>query len=88
MDDVSGLADKSKKIASFLIVARKFNYTCVYIFPTIYPEKTIWTTILLQTNIVNIFPASIPLTSVHKILEGVCIRKTRKYIPQSATMDQ
>ena len=31
-DDVSGLNDESKKIASFLIVARKFNYTCVYIF--------------------------------------------------------
>ena len=78
MDDVSGLAEESIKFASFLTFARKSNYTCVYIFHTIYLEKSIWRTILSQTNIFNIFPAS-----VRKIL-GVCIRKTRKYIPQSA----
>ena len=33
-------------------------------------------------NIFNIFPASVSLASVRKIL-GVCIRKTRKHIPQS-----
>ena len=38
----------------------------------------------MQTNIFNIFPASVSLASVQKFLEGVCIRKTRKYIPQSA----
>ena len=84
MDDVSGLADESKKLASFLTVARKFNYSCVYIFHTIYLEKTNWKTILSQKNIFNIFPASVSLTRVRKILEGVSIRKTRKYIPQSA----
>ena len=41
MDDVSGLADECKKIVSFLTVARKFNNTCIHIFYTIYPEKTI-----------------------------------------------
>ena len=40
MDNVSGLADESKKFASFLTVARKFSYNCVYIFHAIYPEKT------------------------------------------------
>ena len=84
MDDVSGLADKSKQFASLLTVARKFNYTCVYIFHTIYLEKSIWRTILSQTNIFNIFPATVLLASVRKILEGVCVRKTIKYIPQSA----
>ena len=84
MDDISGLADESKKFPIFLTVARKFNYRCVYIFHTIYPEKSIWRTILSQTNIFNIFPASVSLASVRKILEGVCIRKTRKYIPQSS----
>ena len=38
-DDVSGLADDSKKFVSFLTVARKYKYNCVYIFHTIYPEK-------------------------------------------------
>ena len=84
MDDVSGLAEESKKFASFLAVVRKFIYTYVYIFLTIYPEKSIWRTILSQTNILNIFPASVSLASAQKILEGVCIRKTRKYILQSA----
>ena len=67
MDYVSGLADESKKFASFLKMARKFNYTCVYIFHTIYLEKSIWRTILSQTNIFNIFPASVSLASVQKI---------------------
>ena len=39
MDNVSGLADESKMFASFLTVARKFSYNCVYIFHAIYPEK-------------------------------------------------
>ena len=41
-DDVFCLADGSKKIASFLTIARKYRYSCVYIFPTIFPEKTTW----------------------------------------------
>ena len=83
-DDVSGLADNSKKFGSFLTVARKYNYNCVYAFHTIYTEKSNWKTILSQTNIFNIFPASVPISSVKKILELSCIRKTSKYIPQSS----
>ena len=83
-DDVSGLADDSKKFASFLTVARKYNYNCVYVFHTIYTEKSNWKTILSQTNIFNIFPASVPISSVKKILELSCIRKTSKYIPQAS----
>ena len=83
-DDVSGLADDSKKFASFLTVARKYNYSCVYVFHTIYTDKANWKTILSQTNIFNIFPASVPINSVKKILELGCIRKTTKYIPQSS----
>ena len=83
-DDVSGLADHSKKFGSFLTVARKYNYNCVYAFHTIYTEKSNLKTILSQTNIFNIFPASVPISSVKKILELSCIRKTSKYIPQSS----
>ena len=83
-DDVSGLADDSKKFASFLTVARKYSYSCIYAFHTIYTEKSNWKTILSQTNIFNIFPASVPINSVKKILELGCIRKTNKYIPQSS----
>ena len=79
MDDVSGLADTSAKFASFLTVARKFKYHCLYIFHTIHPEKSIWKTILSQTNL-NIFPTSVPIGTVKKILEANCIRRTTKYI--------
>ena len=81
MDDVSGLADTSSKFASFLTVARKFKYHWLYIFHTIHPEKNIWKTILSQTNLLNIFPASVPIETVKKILEVNCIRRTTKYIP-------
>ena len=67
-----------------MTVAQKYNYNCVYIFHTVYPEKANWRTILSQTNIYNIFPATVPLNSVGKILEGTCIRKRSKYIPQSS----
>ena len=83
-DDVSGLADNSNKFASFLTVARKYKYNCVYIFHTIYPEKAIWRTILSQTNIFNIFPDSVPLSAAKRILDGVCVRKTTKYIPRTS----
>ena len=82
-DDVSGLADNSNKFANFLTVARKYKYNCVYIFHTIYPEKATWKTILSQTNIFNIFPASVSLNSVKRILDGSCVRKSTKYIPRS-----
>ena len=84
MDNVSHLADNSKKLASFLTFVCKSNYTCVYIFHIIYPEKSIWRTILSQTNNFNIFPRSVFLAHMRRILESVCTRKSRKYISQSA----
>ena len=84
MDDVLGLADESKKFAVYLTVTRKYNYNCVYIFHTVFPEKSNWRLILSQTNIFNIFPASVPINSVRKILEGAGSRKTKKYILQNA----
>ena len=83
MDDASGLADESKNFASFLTVARKYRYSCVYIFHTIFPEKAIWRSILSQTKI-YIFPATVPLPNIPKILETACSRKTIKYIQQNA----
>ena len=37
MDDVSGLADKSDDFSNFLTVSRKYGFSCVYVFHTIYP---------------------------------------------------
>ena len=84
MDDVSGLADEYNKFAAFVTVTRKCNNNCVYIFYTVFPEKSNWRLMLSQTYILNIFPASVPINSVRKILEGACSRKTKKYILQNA----
>ena len=59
MDDFSGVADMSKKFANFLTVSRKFGYHCVYGFHVIAPATQIWQKIIFQTNIFNIFPASV-----------------------------
>ena len=39
--------------------------------------------VLSQINIFNIFPATVSINSVKKILENACIQKTSKYIPQT-----
>ena len=81
MDDVYGVADISKKFANFLTVSRKFGYHCVYVFHVISPSTQIWQKIISQTNIFNIFPASIPHNTVSKILQSSSITQTRKYVP-------
>ena len=81
MDNVSGLADKSNDFASFLTVSRKFCYICLYIFHIIYPTKSIWQMILSQTKIFNIFPSTIHLSNILKILTNICDRDTINYTP-------
>ena len=81
MADVSGLADKSNNFGSFLTVARKFNFTVVYVFHTMYPSKQNWQMIISQTKIFNIFPDSIQIAAISKILTSNCKRYTRDYIP-------
>ena len=66
MDDVSGIADRSSKCSRFLTVARKFNFTFVYIFHTMYPSKLYWQMIISQTKIFNIFPSSIQISKISK----------------------
>ena len=41
MDDVSGVADTSKKFANFLTVSWKFGYNFVYAFHVIVPASQI-----------------------------------------------
>ena len=81
LDDVSGIADLSKKFAYFLTVSRKYGYNCVYVFHLILPQNQIWQKILSQTNIFNIFPASVPFNYVAKILQANCILQSKGYVP-------
>ena len=39
MDDVSGLADKSEAFSNFLKISRKYGFSCLYVFHTIYPGR-------------------------------------------------
>ena len=80
MDDVSGVADVSKKFANFLTFSRKFGYNWVYVFHVIVPASQIWQKIF-QTNILNIFPASVPHNTVAKIIQSNCILQSKKYVP-------
>ena len=81
MDDVSGVADTSKKFANVLTVSRKFGHNCVYVFHVIVPASQIWKKNISQTNIFNIFPASVPHNTVAKIIESNCILQTKNYVP-------
>ena len=42
MDNVSGLADRSNRFASFLTMNRKIGYHCFYTFHIIFPATEIW----------------------------------------------
>ena len=55
MDDVSGLADRSNEFSDFLTVSRKYGFSCLYVFHTIYPGKQNWEMIMSQTHIFNFF---------------------------------
>ena len=76
IDDVSGLADKSNDFAKFLTVSRKFKFTWVYVFHTMFPTRSNWQMILSQTKIFNILPGSLQTSSVIKILSSYCNRYT------------
>ena len=81
MDDVSGVADVSKKFADFLTVSRKFGYNCVFVFHVIVPASQIWQKIIFQTNILHTFPASVPHNTVAKIIQSNRILQSKKYVP-------
>ena len=60
MDDVSGVADVSKKFANLLTVSRKFGYNCVYVFHVLVPASEVWQKKISETNVFNIFSGWCP----------------------------
>ena len=50
MDDVSGLVDKCEDFSNCLTVSRKYGFSCVYVFHTIYPGRQSWEMIMSQTH--------------------------------------
>ena len=84
MDDVSGLAglaDKSQEFSSFLTVSRKYGFSCLYVFHTIYPGRQNWEMIMSQTHIFNFFPGSTHSSRILKTLSLFASRQKNTYLP-------
>ena len=81
MDDVSGLADKSQEFSNFLTVSRKYGFSCLYVFHTIYPGRQNWEMIMSQTHIFNFFPGSIHSSRILKTLSLFASRQKNTYLP-------
>ena len=84
MDDVSGLADRSKEFSNFLTVSRKYDFSCLYVFHTIYPGRQNWEMIMSQTHIFNFFPGSIHSSRILKTLSFFASRQKNTYIPNKS----
>ena len=81
MDDVSGLADKSEDFSNFLTISRKYGFSCVYVFHTIYPGRQSWEIIMSQTHIFNFFPGSVHSSRILKILALFASRQKNTCLP-------
>ena len=81
MDDVSGLADKSEDFSNFLTVSRKYGFSCIYVFHTIYPGRQSWEIIISQTHFFSFFPGSIHRSRILKTLALFTNRQKNSYIP-------
>ena len=81
MDNVSGLADKSDEFSNFLTVSRKYGFSCLYVFHTIYPGRQSWEMIMSQTHIFNFFPGPIHSSRLLKTLSLFASRQKSTYLP-------
>ena len=81
MDDVSGLPDKSEDFSNFLTVPRKYGFTCLYVFHTIYSGRQSWEMIMSQTHILNFFPGSIHSSRILRTLSLFASRQKNTYVP-------
>ena len=84
--DVSGLADKSE-FSNFLTVTRKYGFSCLYVFHTIYPGRQSWEMIKSQTHIFNFFPGSIHSSRI-KTLSLFASRKKKQLYSKSTNLAQ
>ena len=80
MDDVSGLADKSEEFSNFLTFSRKYGFSCLYVFHTIYPGRQSWEMIMSQTHIFNFFPGSIHSSRILKTLSLFASRQKNTFL--------
>ena len=81
MDDDSDLGDKSEEFCNFLTGSRKYGFSCLYVFHTIYPGRQSWEMIKSQTHIFNFFPWSIHSSRILKTLSLFASRQKNTYLP-------
>ena len=81
MDDVSGLADISNDFSDFLAVSRKYSFSCLYVFYTIYLGRQNWEMIISQAHSLNFFPGSIHNSRILKTLSLFASRQKSTYLP-------
>ena len=81
MDNVSGLADRSNEFSDFLTVSRKYGFSCLYVFRTIYPGRQNWEMIMSQTHILKFFPGSIHNSRILKTLSLFASQHKNTYLP-------
>ena len=83
MDDVSGFADKSNEFPNFLTVSRKYGFSCLYVFHTIYPGRQNWEMIMSQTHILNFFPGFIHNSRILKTLSLFATQQRDTYLTKT-----
>ena len=76
MDEVSGVADVSKKFANFLTVSRKSEYNCVYVFHVIVPASQIWQKIISQIYL-TFFQLVFLITLLQKLFKATVFYKVK-----------
>ena len=81
MNDVSGLAGKSTNFSNFLTVSRKYGFSCIYVFHTIYPNRQNWDMIMSQMHIFIYFPGSIHNNKILKTLSLFVNQQKNTYLP-------
>ena len=81
MDDVSSLADKSEEFSNFLTVSRKYGFTCLYVFHTIYPGRQSWEMIMSQMHIFNFFHGLIHSSRILGTLSLFASQQKNTYVP-------
>ena len=67
LDNVSGLADRSKSFVTFMTTCRKFGYSLIYVFHETTVNSSRWKDILSQMQIFCIFPFAIDLVLNHLV---------------------
>ena len=70
-----------KNFQIFSTVTRKYDFSCLYVFDTIYPGRQSWEMIMSQTHIFNFFSGSIHSSRILKTLSLFASRQKNGYIP-------